>query len=118
MACQIIRGTFYRGKILERNKIFFHISDDYSTSNNHFTRHPGFPPGQRPPGSEMMNGMPNNSTPSAPKPEPKTEPEDGGALPNDILRLLNDNDNPVPSNVPPAKNDPVSCGVCQKDVSF
>ena len=66
----------------------------------------------------MMNGMPNNSAPSAPKPEPKTEPEDGGALPNDILRLLNDNDNPVPSNVPPAKNDPVSCGVCQKDVSF
>ena len=55
--------------------------------------------------------------PTAPlKTEVKTEAEDG-ALPNDILRLLNDNDNPAAPSGPPAKNDPVSCGVCQKDVS-
>ena len=53
-----------------------------------------------------------------PKSEPKNDTEDGGALPNDILRLLNDNDNPVAPSGPPQKNDPVSCGVCNKDVSF
>ena len=72
----------------------------------------------------MMNGMSNpggGQPPSnhgqPPKTEVKTEAEDG-ALPNDILRLLNDNDNPVAPSGPPAKNDPVSCGVCQKDVSI
>ena len=75
---------------------------------------PRMPPGSGPGPGSGGPGITMNGPSSEPKFENKVEPSDETLVPNEILDLFPSepsSDNPTP------KNEPVQCGMCQKQVS-
>ena len=77
---------------------------------------PRMPPGSGPGPGSGGPGITMNGPSSEPKFETKVEPSDESSLvPNEILDLFPSEPS---SDTPTPKNEPVQCGMCQKQVSF
>ena len=94
------------------NNMSTHIFRPYSGGQD---GNPRMPPGSGPPGPGSGGGITMNGPSSEPKFETKVEPSDETLVPNEILDLFPTEPS---SDTPTPKNEPVQCGMCQKQVRF
>lgn len=90
------------------NNMPTHIFRPYSGGQDNVRMPPGSGPGPGSGGGITMNGPS-----SEPKFETKVEPSDETLVPNEILDLF---PNEPSSDTPTPKNEPVQCGMCQKQI--
>ena len=94
------------------NNMPTHIFRPYSGGQDNPSR---MPPGSGPPGPGSGGGITMNGPSSEPKFENKVEPSDETLVPNEILDLF---PNEPSTDTPTPKNEPVQCGMCQKQVRY